>query len=183
MEEVWKDIPEYEGLYEVSNMGRVRSLGRYLNVKNGYKAFRKGKMMTPVLNNAGRECLVLYKNKKPQLKQVPHLVLEAFEGPRPTGMECSHKDGNKLNNIHNNLKWDTHLNNIRDKRKHNTQLEGESVKMSKLKEKDVILIRWMLKVKHISHKKISELFNVSRPTITRINTNKIWRHIQLGVDR
>lgn len=108
MTEIWKPIPGYEGCYEASNEGRVRSLDRRINRK-GSPAWWKGKELKIHVNKTtGRPQVCLYKiGSKTRTVHVYVLVAEAFLGPRPEGMECCHYDDNPMNNRLDNLRWDT----------------------------------------------------------------------------
>ena len=66
MEEIWKDIKGYEGLYQVSNLGRVRSLGHHIRQRNNSKKLCKGQILKPYLNNKGKGYYIigLSKNNK-----------------------------------------------------------------------------------------------------------------------
>lgn len=96
--EVWKDIKGYEGLYQVSNFGRVKSLFRYKKILKLCKS------------ESGYLCVNLYKNKKMKRITVHRLVAENFIN-KPT-LEVNHKDGNKENNFISNLEWVTTKENI-----------------------------------------------------------------------
>ena len=111
MEELWKPVVGYEGLYEVSNKGRVRSLPR--SSRNNQGLFiRKGKILKPSLNSTGYERVPLtdqYANKR--LRFVHRLVAEAFV-PHATDEDVvNHKDFNPLNNCVDNLEWTTRYGN------------------------------------------------------------------------
>jgi hypothetical protein len=112
--EVWKDIEGFEGLYQISNYGRVRSVDRYIIHKgktSTWKQFKKGKIINPVLDDKGYYIVRLKKDKKYH-KKVHRLVAEHFL-PRVEGKDyVNHKDGNKLNNHVDNLEWCTFLENI-----------------------------------------------------------------------
>ena len=103
MEEIWKDIKGYEGLYQISNLGRVRSLDMMANSKNGSKRFVKGKIKNPFLNQGGYLQVHLSKNGKRKMYRVHRLVYEAFIGEIPKGYQVNHKDENKQNNILSNI--------------------------------------------------------------------------------
>ena len=117
MPEIWKSVVGYEGLYEVSDQGQVRSLTR-----NG----RRGKILRPGFGSVRKGCeykrqlVILSVSGKHKTKTVHRLVLEAFVGPRPEGMEGCHNDGNTQNNKLENLRWDTRKNNHADSVKHGT---------------------------------------------------------------
>lgn len=101
MMEEWRTIPGYEGLYEVSNTGRVRSLDRY----DSRNCFRKGKVLSPVKSNIGYLLVSLCCNGKYKGFTVHRLVAQAFI-PNPDNLpEINHKDEDKTNNSVENLEW------------------------------------------------------------------------------
>lgn len=105
MNEIWKDITGYEGYYQVSNKGRVRSLDRKVECFHGRKATRLGQIRKQSRNNGGYCCVVLSKNSKHKTFDVHRLVAQAFlENPNPD-FEVNHKDGDKTNNDVDNLEW------------------------------------------------------------------------------
>jgi len=100
--EIWKDIEDYEGLYKISNLGRVKTLGRQ-RVKEGIKKTEICK---------GYERLILSKNKKQKHYFIHRLVAKAFI-PNPNNLKIiNHKDENKLNNNVENLEWCTQRYNL-----------------------------------------------------------------------
>ena len=124
MPEQWKPVVGYEGLYEVSDHGRVRSLDKEVKsaVCRKGSRIRRGKILQPVRTPKGYLTAALYRNGKASRKRqyVHRLVLEAFTGPCPEGMECRHIDGDSQNNNHSNLQWSTHKENCQDKIDHGT---------------------------------------------------------------
>jgi hypothetical protein len=103
MEEIFKDIPGYEGMYQVSNLGRVKSLSREIK-RNGFY-LSKEKILKPNINGAGYLYVNLIKDKISKSKTIHKLVSEAFSGRKINGFELvvNHKDFNRLNNNLNNL--------------------------------------------------------------------------------
>ena len=107
MKEVWKDIKDYEGLYQVSNLGRIKSLVGW----NGKKYIKREKIINPTIQKTNknkeyyRNVIGLVKIKKRKMAKVHRLVAEAFI-PNPNGYPIiNHIDGNPLNNIVENLEW------------------------------------------------------------------------------
>lgn len=107
--EEWRPVLGFEGLYEVSNLGRVKSLPRDARNRGHLLKLRPSKAYYGA---------VLYRDGRPRRKLVHRLVLEAFESPCPDGMECCHRDGNPRNNVPENLYWGTHLQNMQDRVRH-----------------------------------------------------------------
>ena len=102
--EYWKPILNYEGLYEVSNWGRVRSLDRWCSHRRG-KQLKKGRILKLCTNKGGYLYVYLWKNGKGKYFLVHRLVAEAFI-PNPDNLpQVNHKDENKLNNNAENLEW------------------------------------------------------------------------------
>ena len=108
MEEVWKDIEGYEGYYQVSSIGRVRSVDRYVN--HGGKSgkglsLKNGRILKPTLSGKGYPSVMLSKNSKPKRMLVHRLVAEAFI-PNPYNYdEINHKSEVKTENFVENLEW------------------------------------------------------------------------------
>lgn len=111
MKEMWKDIKNFEGMYQISNFGRVKSLAR--TKKHSYNGIAqlKEKVLKPV-NINGYKRVVLSKNNKSINKYIHFLVAQAFI-PNPNNYsEINHKDEDKANNKINNLEWCNHSYNI-----------------------------------------------------------------------
>ena len=103
--EIWKDYKDYEGLYQASNLGRLRSLDRWVKSKSGSVRLCKGKILKLCTDKYGYLKVSLYKNNKVKTYYVHRLVAEAFI-PNPENLpEVNHKDENKLNNNAENLEW------------------------------------------------------------------------------
>lgn len=117
MAETWCPIPGFEGLYEVSDAGRVRSLDRI--VKRRHYGICRGRILQPKVDK-GRVDVELSVSGRTSRMGVGRAVLLAFTGPCPDGMECCHNDGDMHNNSLSNLRWDTHSSNAIDCITHGT---------------------------------------------------------------
>ncbi len=118
MPEVWKPVPGWEGQYEVSNLGRVRSVPRMSVKMTGAKQPVAGSILKVRLNEHGYHQVRLKTRFSYKYRFVHRLVLEAFKGPALSGQEGCHNDGDKSNNALGNLRWDTHLSNMKDYKQH-----------------------------------------------------------------
>lgn len=120
--ETWRSVVGYEGLYEVSDLGRVRSLDRVVDrpkTAGGPQRLR-GRILRTTQRADGRLYVTLSKGGKVRPSRVSVLVLTAFVGPRPMDLVGCHNDGNPANNSLSNLRWDTQSENMRDKGRHGT---------------------------------------------------------------
>ena len=108
MKEIWKDIPEYEGLYQASNLGNIRVLDRVVNsgIKNNKTVIRKGQLLKQRVNQGYYE-VALSKNCKKRFLKVHRLVALTFIPNLDNLPLINHKDENKLNNCVDNLEWCT----------------------------------------------------------------------------
>ncbi len=109
--EEWRPVLGYEGLYEVSTEGRVRTL-------------RKGHLMHPHTDRHGYLLAGLSRDGKQRTTRVHHMVLEAFVGPRPEGLVGCHNNGDPSDNRLENLRWDTQRNNNLDAVRHGRNNEA-----------------------------------------------------------
>lgn len=172
MIEEWRPVAGYEGWYEVSDQGRVRSVERVVpNGKGGTKRM-KAKMMTCTGRESQRYLFVtLCKNNKVKRFLVHRLVLEAFTGPCPTGMETLHGDGGPYDNRLVNLCWGTKEENSRDKWLQDSMPHGEKHSRAKLTADQVRAIRQDCR----THDEVAQSYGVSKSCICMIRTNRNWR--------
>jgi hypothetical protein len=168
--EVWKDIVGYEGLYQVSNLGNVKSLGNEFS--------RKERVLKPSLQSKGYLTVVLQKNGIRNMVLVHRLVAEYFVSNPLNKPQVNHINGVKTDNNIENLEWVYHRENLDHAIKNNLTLKGEENRNSKLKDVDVVKIHSLLQ-KGITTKELSESYNVSYSTIDGIRTNRYWKHLNL----
>lgn len=163
MDVIWKDIEGYEGKYAVSNSGHVWSYrtSRFLKV---YK-HEKGGHHRVVLQDGSRNYCWVHR-----------LVLEAFVGSCPEGMECRHLDGNPNNNCVWNLAWGTRQQNHADKAFHGSS-KGEKHWHAKNDEARVRLVRQLHKFGGMSYSEIAKALVMVRATVADIVSRRSWAHI------
>lgn len=168
--EHWLPVPGYEGLYEVSDLGRVRSLPRRPGTPGNL-------ILKPTVNNTGYHCVGPSLNGKQRVIHIHVLVLAAFEGPCPAGMEVLHGPGGRLDNRLVNLSYGTRSqNNGPDRVRDGTAIRGEQVKTRKLTDAIVAECRR----RHAGGETRSALareFGVSWITMNRAITGMYWAHV------
>lgn len=113
----WRPIEGYEGRYDVSTDGRIRSWDAKMDAKSGFMPC----LMVPQKNKLGYFTVNLTKDQKAKTAHVHHLVAAAFIGPRPDGLLVLHGDGDKANNSQGNLRYGTHQDNYQDAVRHGTR--------------------------------------------------------------
>lgn len=113
MQENFKPVKGYEGLYEISNKGTIKSIRRYLETKDDRKYLWGGKLLKPVINcRFGYKQIRLRKNNKYKTIYIHKLVALTYLTPIQGKNEVNHKDGNKLNNCVENLEWCNRQENV-----------------------------------------------------------------------
>ena len=117
MEEIWKDIPNYEGYYQSSNLGRIKSLSRIVLRKGKYPFMSKEKVLKPALIPLGYYQIVLHKNGIKKGKSIHSLVAESFLNHKPNGhkLVVNHKNFNREDNRVENLEIITNRENTNKK--------------------------------------------------------------------
>jgi hypothetical protein len=118
--ENWKPIEGYEGLYSVSDHGRVRSEDRVVTTSNGRTQTCKGLVKSASLDGKGYPRVVLYKDNKQKHFTVHQLMMRAFVGPQKPGVQVRHKNGDRTDFRLDNLEYGTDSDNKYDAVKHGT---------------------------------------------------------------
>jgi hypothetical protein len=161
----WRNIAGYEGLYQVSRCGLVRSLRRH-------------KLMAVVHNQAGYRQVNLYRESKVKNFLVHRLVAAAFLGPIPKGMQVNHKDGDKENNSVDNLEFMTPEEN----REHAIRTgltpcsKGEANVRAKLKEAQVREMRSLRQAK-VKLADLASRFGITVRMVCEIVSRRAWKHV------
>lgn len=168
MSERWLPVIGFEGLYEVSDLGRVRSLKR------------SGRILRPGVNSSGYMVAGLSKNGIRTSVYVHALVLDAFRGPRPCGHDSCHENNSRTDNRLDNLRWDTRRQNMLDKIKHGTHQTGSKSPRAILSIEQVAEIR-ACKWERGKGKFFANKFDVSESTISLVHLGKIWMQKIVGL--
>lgn len=167
-QEIFKDIEGYEGLYQISNLGRV-----YGVVRGDYKK-------SVCKNSSGYHQFNLSRNSKVKSFRVHRLVAIHFvEGRTEDRNQVNHIDGDKSNNRADNLEWATAEENTRHAYETGLidPLSGEECHYSKLTKAEVRGIRKLAKYFSYSHREIAETYNVSRSAIQKVISGESWRNV------
>lgn len=182
-QEIWKPVVGHEGAYEVSNLGRVRSIDRVVIIHrcDGHTGQQmvvncplKGRMLR--LKRTKKGYLEVMLRRKGRMRRVHQLVLEAFVGPCPDGQEARHENDVKDDNRLANLLWGTKSENQHDAIKNGRSPIGDDKSNAKLSSEDIPSIRHRLKTEGCIA--IAHSFGVSETAIRNIKDGRSWRHVQ-----
>lgn len=175
---IWKDIPGWEGFYQASNNGKIRSIDRAVKCRNGAFRKSKGKVLSGGFNRfTGYYTVMLTDGPTRKCRSIHRLVCLAFNGLPPSeSHQAAHKDGDKNNNAASNLMWATGKENTSHRYKHGTILFGEDHPLSKLNNSAVMSIR-ELKKQGYPTARLAEKFGVSTGTILEVAVRKTWQHL------
>lgn len=170
MEEVWRDIPGYEGRYQASTLGRIRSVDRVITAKSSRRSksharHYKGMILSPGRVRTGHMYVVL--GNKSNGTPVHQLVAKTFLGNPPDGMEVLHANGDPADNRLENLRYGTRTENILDVYK-----VGKAWR--KLTMSDALAIKHELELGDLTGRQIAEKFGVSEHAVSNIKTGKTY---------
>ncbi len=174
MSEVWKDVVGYEGIYKVSESGKVESVKRV----DSHGVPRGGHLMTPRKEKSGYLSVPLRKDGVLKRRKVHSLVIEAFIGPKPSpDCVCRHLDDCKTNNTWVNLAWGTSTENKADAKRNGKIAVGErNGGGGVLTESQVIEIKRRISAGEAKPALANE-FGVSRGMIYHIDKGRAWSHV------
>lgn len=177
MSEQWRAVVGFDGDYEVSNEGRFRS---YVTSCSHYRSRRKEPVVLSPVRQKGYFVVGLRRfGQAARLRvQLHRLVLEAFVGPCPEGMECCHNNGIRDDNRLQNLRWATRRENHFDKKKHGTFQSGDGHYKARLTIDQVMEIRRSNK----SDGELAKIYGVSISHIGNIKKGRTWRCDRFGRD-
>lgn len=162
--EIWKDVEGLEGLYQISNLGRVKSLSKLVNCKNGSKRKTNERVLKPTITKLGYSRIQF--GKKGKHKFIHRLVAEAFI-PNPGNLpQVNHKNHDKSDNRVENLMWG----NASKNKIHDFDTGNFKKKLSK---EEVLEIRNLIKEGE-NTQKIANLYNLSRRSVQQIKSGETW---------
>lgn len=173
-----KDIPGYEGLYAVTEDGRVYSHSRVVKASHGSTQLRKGRWLKQHENNNGYLYLPLTVDGVRTVWLVHRLVAMTFVSNPDCKPNVNHIDNNPKNNNASNLEWCTQRENMRhcssQGRVRVPALKGEMNPISKLSPSQVVEIK---KSKNVKQRDLAKKYNVSQTVIHNILSGKSWGHV------
>lgn len=158
MSEIWKDIPGYEGYYQASDQGRIRSLDRLVDNGRGSRSKYKGKILSESHESTGYSLVALPRLPVGHMSRVHQMVARTFLGPCPVGCHVLHGPNGSSDNSAKNLSYGTPVENGRDRRRDGTHL-GKSVRRDDGRE-------------FISATVAAEIIGVNRTCITAACTGR-----------
>jgi hypothetical protein len=173
MVETWKSVVGYEGRYEVSDTGLVRSVARSVANTATSSRMLAAVILAPFVHRGGYMVVKLSRSRQKTSHYVHRLVAEAFLGSGEARQEVLHADGDKKNNRLENLSWGSRRDNMRDRHRLGEVAKGERHGMAKLTEDAVRAILSDTRYHHL----VAADYGVSRSMISMIKRGKHWRHL------
>lgn len=172
MREQWRAIPGWEGLYEASDQGRIKSL------YNGRWHIHREKILSPKKNSSGYLFVILCNSGYRKTLHVGRLVLSAFVSVQPSLVQCNHIDGNPLNNKLVNLHWCTQSHNQLHRFHVLKKLaaRGEQHHHACLTEKAVLEIR-RRKAAGETQRELAAAFGCGLSAIKHVVKRRSWQHV------
>ena len=170
--EIWKDVPGYENFYQVSSIGRIKSLPR--------RGRKQSRILKPTYDRKGYLGVDLFKDKERKRCRVHRLVALSFIPNPENKPEVNHIDGIKTNNVIENLEWNTTSENLNHRDENDlVNNKGEDNYRAILNEKQVLEIKHTLS-KESGYgllKRLAKQYRVHPNTISDIKKNRTWKHV------
>lgn len=178
IEEIWKDIPNYEGYYQASNLGRIRSVDREVTYLSGKNKVPRTDFHPSVIKKLryrkdGYLQVNLCKESNKAYFPVHKIIAEVFLGARPKNLDICHKNGFRDDNRLENLRYDTRVNNFSDSLDHGTRPLGENRHNSKITDDEFLEI-YNSKEDNFM---LSNRYGVSKNHIARIKRGEQRKHL------
>jgi hypothetical protein len=172
-DEVWRDIPGWEGFYQVSNLGRVRSLDRMVEGRGVIPIRRRrGKVLKQLRILTGYMAVRLQRDGQSHCVRVHRIVCKVFHGPQPSELhEVAHADGTKDNNAASNLRWATKSENALDRIAIGLPAGSGTTSIEQAKSIKRLLGTDLMK------KEIAAIVGVSKNVVSQIARGKSWAHL------
>ena len=177
LDQLWWPVPGWEGLYEVSDQGRVRSLDRWVVNVLGHRRKLPSVSLLGRKAGAGYLMVTLCKSGVQWREYVHRLVLLAFVGPCPDGCQAAHGNGILTDNRLENLRWTTIQLNHADKRAHGTHQEGEKAPGARLTAQQAIAIYRQRGQGHQTAIRLAAEYGCTRTNVLAIWRGKSWRSV------
>ena len=174
VQEEWRAVPGFDGWYDVSSLGRVRSWKKRNGRNDAAERLTTPRMLATGKSSKGYSSVTLHRNGRDIPFSVHRLVLTAFVGPRPRGNQCRHMDRCKANNALTNLRWGTGVENCDDKRRHGTSPDCQRNPAAKLTNQAVLEIRALLR-SGVRVKTIAGRYGVTPEAIYLMRQGKTWK--------
>lgn len=172
--EEWRPVAGYEGYYEVSSMGRVKSMARTIDASDGSQRRYRTKIMTP--KSRGEYLFtILSKGLRYEKISVAREVAKAFHGPPKPREEVNHKDGNKHNNSSRNLEWMTKSENATHSHRVLLKNVREQKYNHKLTDENVLLGRRLFAAGQATYSSLGRMFGTSHVAIRNAIVGKSWK--------
>jgi hypothetical protein len=176
VQERWLPVPGYEGIYEVSDQGRVKSLARVIKRNSGRDNPIPERILKPIMSRR-YPAVSLYGPNGFASPTIHALVMRAFVGPMPEGMQVAHNNGDRNDNRLCNLRYATAIENNLDKFAHGTVLRGEQIANAAIDDEKVRAIRKIYAEGQYSQQWIAAQFGITQSTVSAVVLRKTWAHV------
>ena len=177
MPEHWTSVIDWEDLYEISDLGQVRSKDRMIHYRDGRTRFYPGTILKQCINKNGYPYVGLSRDGKTTRQLVHWLVGSAFLGPRPDGYHTRHGPGGPGENKVTHLSYGTVIQNAEDTLRDGTRAIGTRLPQAKLTDDIVRECRARYAAGGVTIKDLADKFGVSTSTMNFVIRRKTWKHV------